>query len=383
MNDSVGRLPPRNWPTALMFVVTLGIALTIVPWYGLTHGYRGSAWIAFAVFLSVTELAITCGYHRLFSHATYQAHPALKVIFLLFGAMALQNSALIWSASHRVHHRFIDDPERDPYCARRGFWFSHIGWMLRNYPSGDPDLKYVRELQSDPLIAFQHRHYLALALTMNLGLPLLLGWAFGDILGTFLLAGVLRLVISHHLTFCINSLAHIIGTRPYDSENTARDNGVVALLTFGEGYHNFHHMFAHDYRNGVRWWQWDPSKWLINALQWVGLAKNLKRVPWFKIQRAMLDTQFRRAKLELARQVGSPRLDELRRHVAEEYESFCTAVATWTELREQSVAEAKRALVDRWEKSSLPSRLKALEYRLQLQYRRMRLLGAQLGTAHY
>jgi stearoyl-CoA desaturase (delta-9 desaturase) len=383
MNDSVGQLPSRNWPTLVMFVVTLGLALTVVPWYGLTHGYSAAAWIGFAVLLSVTELSITCGYHRLFSHATYQAHPALKVIFLLFGAMALQNSALVWSASHRVHHRFIDDPERDPYCARRGFWFSHIGWMLRNYPSGDPDLRYVRELQSDPLVAFQHRHYLALALGMNLGLPILMGWAIGDIIGTALLAGVLRLVISHHLTFCINSLAHIIGVRPYTTENTARDNGVVALLTFGEGYHNFHHMFAHDYRNGVRWWQWDPSKWLISALQWAGLAKNLKRVPWFKIQRAMLDTQFRRAKLELARQAGSPRLDELRRRVAEEYESFCNAVATWTDLREQSVAEAKRALVDRWEKSSLPSRLKALEYRLQLQYRRMRLLGAQLGTAHY
>ena len=383
MNDSVGQLPSRNWPTLVMFVVTLGLALTVVPWYGLTHGYAAAAWIGFAALLCVTELSITCGYHRLFSHATYQAHPALKVIFLLFGAMALQNSALVWSASHRVHHRFIDDPERDPYCARRGFWFSHIGWMLRNYPSGDPDLRYVRELQSDPLVAFQHRHYLALALGMNLGLPILMGWAIGDIIGTALLAGVLRLVISHHLTFCINSLAHIIGGRPYTTENTARDNGVVALLTFGEGYHNFHHMFAHDYRNGVRWWQWDPSKWLISALQWAGLAKNLKRVPWFKIQRAMLDTQFRRAKLELARQAGSPRLDELRRRVAEEYESFCNAVATWTDLREQSVAEAKRALVDRWEKSSLPSRLKALEYGLQLQYRRMRLLGAQLGTAHY
>jgi stearoyl-CoA desaturase (delta-9 desaturase) len=365
-----------------MFVVTLGLALTVVPWYGLTHGYAAAAWIGFAVLLSVTELAITCGYHRLFSHATYQAHPALKVIFLLFGAMALQNSALVWSAGHRIHHRFIDDPERDPYCARRGFWFSHIGWMLRNYPSGDPDLKYVRELQSDPLVAFQHRHYLAIALGMNIGVPILMGWAFGDILGTVLLAGILRLVISHHLTFCINSLAHIIGARPYSTENTARDNGVVALLTFGEGYHNFHHMFAHDYRNGVRWWQWDPSKWLIGALQWAGLAKNLKRVPWFKIQRALLDTQFRRAQLELARQGGSPRLDELRRRVAEEYESFCHAVATWTDLREQSVAEAKRALVDRWEKSSMQSRLKALEYRLQLQYRRMRLLGAQLGTAH-
>jgi len=215
MNDSVGPLPPRNWPTTLMFVGTLGLALTVVPWYGIAHGYAAPAWIGFAVLLSITELSVTCGYHRLFSHATYQAHPALKAIFLFFGAMALQNSALVWSAGHRVHHRFIDDPERDPYCARRGFWFSHIGWMLRNYPSGDPDLKYVRELQSDPLVAFQHRHYFKLAIGINIGLPLLMGWAFGDILGMMLLAGVLRLVISHHLTFCINSLAHIIGTRPY------------------------------------------------------------------------------------------------------------------------------------------------------------------------
>jgi stearoyl-CoA desaturase (Delta-9 desaturase) len=374
-------LPPRNWPALLMFVITLAIAITLIPWYGISHGYSLAAWLAFGVLLCITELSITCGYHRLFSHATYQAHPALKGFFLLFGAMALQNSALIWSASHRVHHRFIDDPEQDPYCARRGFWFSHIGWMLRNYPSGEPDLKYVRELQNDPLVALQHRHYLALAVGMNVGLPLLLGLAFGNMAGMVLLAGVLRLVFSHHLTFCINSLAHIVGTRPYTTANTARDNGLVALLTFGEGYHNFHHRFAHDYRNGVRWWQWDPSKWLINALRWTGLAKNLKRVPWFKIRRAMLENQFQRAKLELSRQVGSPRLDELRRRVAEEYESFSKSVLTWTALREESIGDAKRAMVNRWEKSNLHSKLKALEDGLREQYRRMQLIGAQLGSA--
>jgi stearoyl-CoA desaturase (delta-9 desaturase) len=216
---------------------------------------------------------------------------------------------------------------------------------------------------------------------MNVGVPLLLGWAFGNVVGMLLLAGVLRLVISHHLTFCINSLAHIVGTRPYSTANTARDNGVVALLTFGEGYHNFHHQFAHDYRNGVRWWQWDPSKWLIVALHWAGLAKNLKRVPWFKIRRVMLETQFLRAKQELARQAGSPRFDELRRRVAEEYESFSKSVAAWTALREQSIADAKRALVDRWEKSNLPSGLKALEDGLHEQYRRMQRIGAELGSA--
>jgi stearoyl-CoA desaturase (Delta-9 desaturase) len=370
-----------NWPALLMFVITGAVAVTIVPWYGFSHGYHAGAWIWFAVLLSVNELSITCGYHRLFAHDTYEARPALKLFYLLFGGMALQNSALLWSAGHRVHHRYIDDPERDPYCARRGFWFSHIGWMLRNYPSGEPDLSTVRDLQRDPLVMWQHRHYLPLALIMNFGVPLLIGWASGDILGVLLLGGVLRLVVSHHLTFCINSLAHIVGIQPYTDENTARDNGVVALLTFGEGYHNFHHMFAHDYRNGVRWWQWDPSKWCIYAMHWIGLTRDLKRVPWFKIQRAKLDNQFRRAERQLARQAGGARIEHLRRRITEEYEAFRQAVTAWTQLREQWLQEARRAVTDRWERSLLQSRLKELENGLGLQSRRMRVLSAQLGLS--
>ncbi len=368
-----------NWPALLMFVITGAVAVTIVPWYGIRYGYHADAWIWFAVLLSVNELSITCGYHRLFAHDTYEARPALKLFYLLFGGMALQNSALLWSAGHRVHHRYIDDPERDPYCARRGFWFSHIGWMLRNYPSGEPDLSTVRDLQRDPLVMWQHRHYLPLALIMNFGFPLLIGWASGDIVGVLLLGGVLRLVVSHHLTFCINSLAHIVGIQPYTDENTARDNGVVALLTFGEGYHNFHHMFAHDYRNGVRWWQWDPSKWCIYAMHWIELTSNLKSVPWFKIQRAKLDNQFRRAERQLAHQTGGARIEQLRRRITEEYEAFRQAVATWTQLREQWLQEARRAVSGRWERSLLQSRIKELENGLRLQSRRMRVLSAQLG----
>ncbi len=368
-----------NWAPMLMFVLSAAAALTIVPWYAFSHGYHAGAWLWFALLLSANELGITCGYHRLFAHDTYEARPALKLVYLLFGGMALQNSALLWSAGHRTHHRYIDDPERDPYCARLGFWFSHIGWMLRNYPSGDPDLSTVRDLQRDPLVMWQHRHYLLLALGMNFGLPLLIGWASGDILGVFLLAGVLRLVVSHHLTFCINSLAHIVGIQPYTDENTARDNAVVAFLTFGEGYHNFHHMFAHDYRNGVRWWQWDPSKWFIYAMQWTGLSHSLKRVPWFKIQRALLDTQFRRAERQLARQSGGAQIEHLRKRISEEYEAFREAVTTWTQLREQWLHEARRAMIGRWERSPLQSRLKELEYGLRLQSRRMRVLSAQLG----
>jgi stearoyl-CoA desaturase (delta-9 desaturase) len=379
MSASVWESSRRNWPATLMFVLTAAAAVSIVPWYGITHGYHAAAWISFAVLLSANELAITCGYHRLFAHTTYEAHPALKIVYLLFGAMALQNSALLWSAGHRTHHRHIDDPERDPYCARRGFWFSHMGWMLRNYPSGEPDLSTVRELERDPLVMWQHRHYLPLALGMNIGLPLLIGWACGDIVGVFLLGGVLRLVVSHHLTFFINSLAHIVGIQPYTDENTARDNAVVALLTFGEGYHNFHHMFAHDYRNGVRWWQWDPSKWFICAMQWIGLTTGLKRVPWFKIQRAVLDNQFRRAERQLARQTDGAQIEQLRRRVAEEYGAFRAAVTAWTQLREQWLQEARRKMSERWERSILQSRLQELEHGLRLQNRRMRVLTARLG----
>ena len=369
--------PPRNWPTTLMFALTTAVAVVVVPWYGYAYGYHAAAWIWFAVFLVANGMAVTCGYHRLFAHSTYEARPALRLLYLLFGAMALQNSVLKWSADHRIHHRYIDDPERDPYCARRGFWFSHIGWMLRNYPSGDNDFSNVRDLQRDPLVVWQHRYYLPIVLAMNIGLPLLIGWVSGDVIGTLLLAGVLRLVVSHHFTFFINSLAHMWGSQPYTDENTARDNFFLALLTHGEGYHNFHHMFAHDYRNGVRWWQWDPSKWFINAMHKIGLAYNLKRVPWFKIQRALLDAQFQRAERQLARQSGRAQIEHLRKRVAEEYDAFCKAVTEWSDLREQ-LAQAKRAVTERWEHSAIQARLRELEYDLRFQYRRMRLLEAQL-----
>lgn len=368
---------PRNWPTTSMFVLTTLVAVIAVPWYGLVHGYEAAVWAWFAFFLIANGIGITCGYHRLFAHSTYEAHPALRVLYLLLGAMALQNSALKWSADHRVHHRFIDDPDRDPYCARRGFWFSHIGWMLRSYPSGDSDFSTVRDLQRDPLVVWQDRHYLALALLMNVGVPLALGWMSGDVVGMLLMVGVLRLVVSHHVTFFINSLAHMWGSQPYTDENTARDNFFLAFLTYGEGYHNFHHMFANDYRNGVRAWQWDPSKWFIRAMQMLGLARNLKTVPWFKIQRAVIDAQFRRTERQLARQGGRVQIEHLRRRVAEEYEAFCKVVSTWSDLREQ-LANAKRAVAERWERSTLQLRLRELESELRFQHRRLRLLQAQL-----
>ncbi len=374
--------PPLIWRNALMFALTFAAAAVLVPWYGLTHGFGLADWGVFVFFLIANGMAITAGYHRLWAHRAYEAHWVVRLFYLVFGTMALQNSAFAWCSGHRTHHLHVDDEDLDPYSARRGFWFSHIGWMLREYPSGRENFSNIPDLKKDPMLVFQHRHYVPLALLTNFGLPLAAGLLFHDVLGMLILAGVLRLVWSHHVTFFINSLAHMWGTRPYTEDNSARDNPVLAVVTYGEGYHNFHHLFAHDYRNGVRWWQWDPTKWLIAALQPLGLTRRLKRTPVFQIQRALLAMQFKRAQARLAglRAAGAAaHVESLRARLAHEYESFLAALAEWARVKEQWLGEKKRAVLEQWEQVQLQRGLREIERRLSLQLRRVRLLHAQLA----
>src|SRR5690606_6955617 len=143
-----------------------------------------------------------------------------KWFFALFGAGATQNSILVWASGHRRHHRYVDQ-DNDPYSAKRGLWYSHIGWMLRDYSTGREDFGNVPDLQRDPVVMFQHRHYVPLAIGMNLAPALLAGVVLGDVWGHLLLAGFLRLVVNHHVTFFINSLAHYWGKQPYTDANTA------------------------------------------------------------------------------------------------------------------------------------------------------------------
>jgi stearoyl-CoA desaturase (delta-9 desaturase) len=258
--------------------------------------------------------------------------------------------------------------------------------MLRYYNTNEPDFSNVKDLQRDSVVIFQDKHYVALTLLMNIALPLMLGIWHGDIIGTLLLVGLLRLVVNHHVTFFINSLAHYWGTRPYTESNSARDNGFLAFLTYGEGYHNYHHIFQTDYRNGIRWWQWDPTKWLISACSQLGLAKNLVRVPDFKIQRAILDTQFQRARdqLELSR---SP--DSLRATLEREYQLFTESINQWTGLQTEryeskkaeiggALSEKKQKLQLRWESAALRTKFKELEYSLKMQRKRLNLLMEQM-----
>lgn len=369
---------PINWVNMTVFTLTPLAALIAVPWYGIVHGFSTWAWVSFVVFLYACGMSITAGYHRLWSHQTYQAHPAVRWVLAVFGAMALQNSILVWASQHRRHHLVVDDVEKDPYSARRGFWFSHMGWILRNYQSGYDDFSNARDLQRDPIVMFQHRHYLALTLSTNIGFPLALGWLVGDVWGVFLLGGLLRLVVNHHFTWFINSLAHMWGSQPYTDENTARDNPVLAFLTYGEGYHNFHHIFQNDYRNGVKWWQFDPTKWLIAVLSWLGLASNLKRVPDLWIHRAQLAMQFKRTEHALAKRharFGDEQLERARARVAEEYAAFRKALEEWSKLREQWLADRKQRLLQKWEETSFRLRLKQIEAELRMQRRRLRAIS--------
>ena len=140
---------PINWTNMLLFSLTPLFAVTLVPLYGYFYGYDLFEWVVFALFMAFCGFSITAGYHRLWSHKAYKAHPAVKILFALGGACALQNDVLTWASDHRRHHLHVDDNDRDPYSAGRGFWFSHIGWILRRYQSGLKDLSNVKDLQKD------------------------------------------------------------------------------------------------------------------------------------------------------------------------------------------------------------------------------------------
>ena len=252
-NSEAFEQAPINWVPAIVLLSTLFLAITIVPWYLWTHGVGMGVWVAFAILMAWTGLSITAGYHRLWSHKSYEAHPVVKYILLLGATLAVESSVFDWCSGHRSHHRHVDDEYDDPYSSRRGFWFSHMGWMLRKYPSGQYDYKNIPDLKKDKLLALQHKYYGFWVIATNVVILAMIGWITGDMLGTFLVAGLLRLVLTHHFTFFINSLCHMFGTRPYTDENTARDNGLLAIVTWGEGYHNYHHYFQYDYRNGVKW----------------------------------------------------------------------------------------------------------------------------------
>lgn len=365
-------IPPIRWTNFLFLTTTFALTVTAVPLYIWKFGLDPFQVGLFFFFLIATGLSITLGYHRLFSHLTFHAHPGVKLFTLLFGAAAFEGSAVAWSADHRRHHKHVDHDE-DPYDINKGLFHAHIGWLFfRTGP--DTPLTWVRDLQKDKLAMWQHRHYVPLAMIMSFAVPTLIGLAVGGwtaALGAFLLAGVARVVVVHHMTFCINSLCHWIGDRPYSSDVSARDSFLMALFTFGEGYHNYHHEFQYDYRNGVKPWQWDPTKWTIWTLNKLGLVRNLRTVDEAKIVKAQIAEQQRRLAAKLERRGSVSESIQALVHTAQE--RMHEATVRWeAALAEWRAAAARRHELSRERRRELKRELDEATDHLRAALRQLR-----------
>jgi stearoyl-CoA desaturase (delta-9 desaturase) len=283
-------LRKRNWPT-LLFIVGYHVGLIIgLPFYFVYHPPGLALIVISVVLLVLTEIGIGAAYHRFYAHCCYTLSKSAESVLLFLATLATQGSAFQWSHDHRMHHRFSDTKD-DPYSIKHGFWHAHMLWLFKK--PRPIDVSRVPDLTKNRLVMFQHKYTNCLSVGGNIVLCGLVGWLVGDFLGAFVLAWWTRLAISHHLTWFVNSLCHCWGARTYSKEQTAVDNYILAVLTVGEGYHNYHHTFPADYRNGVRWYHIDPTKWTIWTLSKLGLAGNLKRISAARIERRLLQEDHR------------------------------------------------------------------------------------------
>ena len=269
----------------LFFSAITYFTFIAAPIYFYQHGISRSEMILFLIYTFGTSFAITMGYHRLFAHVTYKTHPLIQFLLLYFGAASFQQSALKWASQHRKHHQFTDT-DLDPYNIKKGFFYAHIGWIL--FWKQPVNYDNVKDLQQNKMLMSQHKHYQWWAIGAGVIVPVILGALMGNHWQTSLLLNVnIRLFLVFTSAFFINSFCHTFGSADFDGSLSAKDHWLGAILTNGEGYHNFHHKFPGDYRNGYRWYHWDPTKWLIVLLSHLNLASDLKRVSDSKILEAI------------------------------------------------------------------------------------------------
>ncbi len=218
---------------------------------------------------TITALGVTIGYHRMLTHRSFQPHPIIKFLFLVMGSMALEGPALEWAATHTKHHAQADR-EGDPHSPLEGFFHAHIGWMFQDI-TADPHV-YCRHLVKDPIVVFVSRTFL-LWVGLSLLVPFLLGGWTGLLWG-----GLIRICLAHHVTWSVNSVCHTFGKREFETTDQSRNEWLVGLLAFGEGWHNNHHAFPRSAFHGLHWWQFDVSGYIIWTLERVGLVKDVYRI---------------------------------------------------------------------------------------------------------
>ena len=324
--------PQKDIGVMIFLLLTPVVGIVGTALYTWSNGFQ--LWmpmLALAMY-ALVGISVTAGYHRFFSHKSYEAARPVQVFFAIFGAMAAQNSILTWSAGHRIHHKYIDN-DWDPYNIQRGFWWAHILWVFHRHAPYDTQTN-TPDLLKNPVVMWQHRWYKVLLIVGGFGLPTLIGAMFGDAIAGLLWGGFLRLVVIHHTTFFVNSLAHYLGKPTYNADVSAKDNWAVALLTLGEGYHSFHHRFPADFRNGIRWYHWDPAKWFIATLRMTGLATQLRSTPPPQVELARMSSEVKEVESLLSTATGHA-AEEVRRLLAEARKHLDTARILWHQHLEE------------------------------------------------
>jgi stearoyl-CoA desaturase (delta-9 desaturase) len=270
--------------------------------------------------------------------------------------MALQNSILKWCSDHRTHHKKLDTKE-DPYSITKGFFHAHIGWIIENK---NAKIRGVNDLKSNSIVMFQEKHYWIISITLSFLIPLTIGFIYGRPFGSLLWGGILRVTAVHHFTFFINSLCHFIGTRPFEPKITARDSWWVAFLTFGEGYHNFHHKFQWDYRNGIRWYDFDPSKWIIKTLSFLKLTSNIKKVEEYQILNARYNGLLEKIKNSYPT-ISNKMISLYSNQVNDIQEKASNVYSRWIDFELAFKDLNSRGFLDKFEKSKMMRKRKMLK----------------------
>lgn len=333
---------PINWGPVIFLLTYQILLIASLPFYFIYFTPALGTVIASIVLLYITGLSITGGYHRYYAHRSYRTNWFIESVLLFLASLTAQGSALRWSFDHRIHHAHVDTDD-DPYSIKKGFWYAHCTWILRKPKSIEP--KIVSDLLKNKLVMFQHNHYKKLLIASNLVTFLFFGWLFNDFLGAFVLVLWLRMFVLHHFTWFINSLAHMWGEKPFCQELSAVDNYFLSLLTFGEGYHNYHHTFANDYRNGIRWFHFDPTKWMIWTLNKLGLAHSLKRMDPVTIEKRMV-IESKVMLLDRIKTACTAKKDELEQAVTDMSDVIVAKISQFNKLKAEYL-EKKRAQISR------------------------------------
>ena len=254
----------------LVIVVVPFVATLFAIWLVWARAVHWSDLILLGSLYALIDLGVGVGFHRMLTHRSFQPHPVLKLLLLVLGSMSLEGPALEWAATHIKHHAHADR-EGDPHSPVEGFVHAHLGWIVKSAYT-DPQV-YCRHLLKDPIVVFVSRTFL-LWVVLSLAIPFALGGWSGLLWG-----GLVRIFLVHHVTWSVNSVCHSFGRREFETNDRSRNEWVVGMLAFGEGWHNNHHAFPRSAFHGLHWWQFDLCGYTIWALERCGLARQVYRIP--------------------------------------------------------------------------------------------------------